>query len=220
MQSPVSSPWKSDADAVDTTATLFADFSLKRQSYREDSSTDSAQTPVGWGGSSLEPSPRTERASDPSFRTARPSHGSLQNGRAVAGRSRGKALSRAGYRRLWNQVTSRGLGAGQGSDPPAELTVEDLVAVIQKLPGDAPVVPAVVEGLWLLDSRAAAALLKDLSKVGLTQRAFELFDWLRELPPTHELSSICDVFTYTTGDEMPTAVYCIRRAICYAAHGD
>jgi pentatricopeptide repeat protein len=29
-------------------------------------------------------------------------------------------------------------------------------------------------------------------------RAAELFDWLRQLPETHELAHLCDVYTYTT----------------------
>lgn len=30
------------------------------------------------------------------------------------------------------------------------------------------------------------------------RRASELFDWLRGLPDNHELSHLCDVYTYTT----------------------
>lgn len=50
-----------------------------------------------------------------------------------------------------------------------------------------------------MDSRAVAFLLKDVSKSGLAHRALEVFHWLRNLPPTHDLSKLCDVFTYTTG---------------------
>ncbi len=55
------------------------------------------------------------------------------------------------------------------------------------------------EGLHSLDSRACAALLKELSKNGLSHHALTIFDWLQSLPSEHELSSQCDVFTYTTG---------------------
>ena len=48
-------------------------------------------------------------------------------------------------------------------------------------------------------SRAVAALLKETAKAGLPHRALELFDWLRGLPPSNDLSVLCDVFTYTTG---------------------
>ena len=40
------------------------------------------------------------------------------------------------------------------------VTVEDLVAVLQQLPPDVSAVSAVSQGLWHLDSRAVAALLK------------------------------------------------------------
>ncbi len=55
-----------------------------------------------------------------------------------------------------------------------------------------------LQGLHCLDSSAMAALLKELSKQGQVKRAFELFDWLRQLPPTHPLASLCDLYTYTT----------------------
>jgi len=61
-----------------------------------------------------------------------------------------------------------------------------------------PVVPVVERGLQHLDSSALAALLKDLSKQGQIRRAVELFDWLRGLPPDHELHRLCDLYTYTT----------------------
>lgn len=57
---------------------------------------------------------------------------------------------------------------------------------------------AVQEGLHRLDSRAVAALLKELAKNGLPHRAAELFDWLRSLPPDHALARLADLYTYTT----------------------
>lgn len=48
--------------------------------------------------------------------------------------------------------------------------------------------------------RALAALLKELSKTGLREVAFEIFDWLRTLDEqVHpEYAGLLDVFTYTT----------------------
>ena len=57
---------------------------------------------------------------------------------------------------------------------------------------------AVREGLPHLDSRAVAALLKELSKGGLPYRAAELFDWLRALPESDPLARLADLYTYTT----------------------
>ena len=83
---------------------------------------------------------------------------------------------------------------------PEQLTVEDLVAIVQRLPPGMPAVPAVAMGLHGLDSRACAALLKELSSNGLPHHALAIFDWLQSLPMENQLSRLCDVFTYTTGD--------------------
>ena len=56
---------------------------------------------------------------------------------------------------------------------------------------------AAYQALFHFDSRAAALLLKDLSKAGLGGRAVEVFDWLRNLEPGHPLGALCDVYTYT-----------------------
>jgi len=106
-----------------------------------------------------------------------------------------------GYRRLWEQVTK--VGCGQPLEAAnklsfSEMSVEDLVRVIQSLPADTSVVLAVSQALCYLDSRALAALLKELAKVGCANRAVELFDWLRNFEPGDDLASLCDVYTYTT----------------------
>ena len=80
------------------------------------------------------------------------------------------------------------------------LTVEDLVAIVQQLPSGTPAVPAVASHIHSLDSRACAAFLKALSQTGLPHHALAIFDWLQSLPPENDLSRLCDVFTYTTGN--------------------
>lgn len=80
-----------------------------------------------------------------------------------------------------------------------QLSVEDLIIIVQRLPPGMSPIPAVAQGLHSLDSRACAALLKDLSKTGLPHHALTIFDWLQSLPPENDLSRLCDVFTYTTG---------------------
>ncbi|KAK9831377.1 hypothetical protein WJX81_007406 [Elliptochloris bilobata] len=107
-----------------------------------------------------------------------------------------------GYRKLWQQVTKVGrgqkLGEGGEAVPFSDMTVEDLLGIVRSLPSEESAVAAISGGLLYLDSRALAALLKELSKIGLANRAAELFDWLRQLPETHELAHLCDVYTYTT----------------------
>lgn len=73
-----------------------------------------------------------------------------------------------------------------------------MVKSIMRSSAKTSVVDAVQDGLYCLDGRAVAALLKELSKNGLQQAAAELFDWLRQLPGSHQLSRLVDVYTYTT----------------------
>lgn len=80
----------------------------------------------------------------------------------------------------------------------SDMTVEDLLRIIRNLSPDESAVKSVSQGLYYLDSRAVAALLKELAKCGLSNRSQELFDWLRSLEDGHELGPLCDVYTYTT----------------------
>lgn len=48
-----------------------------------------------------------------------------------------------------------------------------------------------------LDSRAVAALLKDLAKTGQGHRAHEFFEYILGLGDQQEAARLCDVFTYT-----------------------
>ncbi|KAK9810087.1 hypothetical protein WJX72_004590 [[Myrmecia] bisecta] len=124
-------------------------------------------------------------------------------GQAQAGRGEGPPGERGqGYRKLWQQVTKveRGqkLGEHASGVPFCDMTVEDLLRIICSLTPEESAVKAVSRGLYYLDSRALAALLKELAKAGLSNRASELFDWLRQLNEGHELAVLCDVYTYTT----------------------
>ncbi|KAI7837718.1 hypothetical protein COHA_008440 [Chlorella ohadii] len=83
----------------------------------------------------------------------------------------------------------------------------------QRLKPGQPVIDAVRDGLYSLDSRAVAALLKELSKSGQPQRASELFDWLRALPRDHQLSKLADLYTYTTLISQCGSHQQLRRAL-------
>jgi pentatricopeptide repeat domain-containing protein 1 len=93
-----------------------------------------------------------------------------------------------------------GGAAGAGAPPaasPDALSVDDAVALVKRTPRGDPLPDRVLRALRHLDSRAAALLLKDLSKAGLERRAVELADWLRALPEGAPLRALCDVYTYT-----------------------
>lgn len=62
------------------------------------------------------------------------------------------------------------LGEPNGALEFADMTVEDLLHIIRNLSPDDSAVQAVSRGLFYLDSRALAALLKELHKAGLSNR--------------------------------------------------
>jgi pentatricopeptide repeat domain-containing protein 1 len=90
------------------------------------------------------------------------------------GAGRGEGERGQGYRKLWQQVTKVGRGQKLGDNseavPFSDMTVEDLLRIIRALPPEDSAVAAVSRGLFYLDSRALAALLKELHKVGLSNR--------------------------------------------------
>lgn len=106
---------------------------------------------------------------------------------------RGEAERGQGYRKLWQQVTKVGrgqkLGEGTEATPFSDMTVEDLLRIVRSLPPEESAVAAVSRGLFYLDSRALAALLKELHKVGLSNRcACALCPCLLTLPLVGETS--------------------------------
>jgi hypothetical protein len=104
------------------------------------------------------------------------------------------------YRRLWEQIKAVGRGDGLDAEgrpglPGPELSVEELVRMVSRLPPDVPCIPHVAPSLQYLDSRAFAAFMKDLAKNGHVARAMELFDWIKDLSPAHDLAALADVYS-------------------------
>jgi pentatricopeptide repeat protein len=56
-------------------------------------------------------------------------------------------------------------------------------------------------------------IAQELAKVGLAHRAMELFDWLRSLEQGHDLSSLTDVYTYTTIISQCGSHHQLRKAL-------
>ena len=113
----------------------------------------------------------------------------------------------SGYRKLWQSITSVRKGDKIGASgvvsltaAPHDFTVETLVKKVLALKSSQSILDAtqLKEGLRVLDSRAVAALLKELAKAGAPNRAGELFDYLRSLPEEDELACLADLYTYTT----------------------
>ena len=97
-----------------------------------------------------------------------------------------------GNRKHWAQVNkvSKGGRLDEG-DTSRPLTVEDLIHIVMTMPPGDPAVPVIAPSLSYLDSSAFAAMLKELNKQGLQHRCNEIFDWLRGIPPSHELYRLC-----------------------------
>ena len=99
------------------------------------------------------------------------------------------------------------------------MTIEELVAFIQKLPKRDALPEAVYSALYHLDSRAVALVLKDLSKLGMEKRAVELFDYLRRLGERHALRVLCDVYTFTAMISLCIYQQDVDRAMGTYTHG-
>lgn len=69
------------------------------------------------------------------------------------------------------------LGENAEAVPFSDMTVEDLLRIVRNLPPEESAVQAVSRGLYYLDSRALAALLKELHKVGLSNRSVLPLDY-------------------------------------------
>ena len=124
-----------------------------------------------------------------------------------------------GYRRLWQSITSVRKGdkvaPTELKTQPQEYTVDSLVRGVMSLKTSQPILeaPRLASGLRTLDSRAVAALLKELSKAGQQTRATELFDYLRSLPEENPLSPLADLYTYTTVISQCGGHQHLRRAL-------
>ncbi len=79
----------------------------------------------------------------------------------------------------------------------SSVSVEDLVWRIRRLPAREPISTVAASALPNLDSRACAALLKELARTGLAHRAQDFFDYVLSLGEVHEAARLCDVYTYT-----------------------
>lgn len=68
---------------------------------------------------------------------------------------------------------------------------------IRRLPAREPIGATAAACLPGLDSRACAALLKELARTGLAHRAQEFFDHVLALGDSSEAARLADVYTYT-----------------------
>lgn len=75
--------------------------------------------------------------------------------------------------------------------------MEELVWRIRRLPAREPIGPTAAGCLPGMDSRACAALLKELARTGLAHRAQEFFDYVLALGDASEAARLADVYTYT-----------------------
>ena len=88
----------------------------------------------------------------------------------------------------------------------------------RRLPAREPVTGVAASSIQGLDSRAVAALLKELAKTGQGARAHEFFEYIAGLGDRHDAARLCDVFTYTAAISIcnnDQQVRCpLRRSAC------
>lgn len=120
-----------------------------------------------------------------------------------------------GYRKLWQHVTNVNKGARLANQryQSGDTTVEDLLDIVMALPNEVSSIPAVANGLHVLDAGALAALLKELNRNKCSHRAQEIFDWLRDLENNNPLRQLCTTMTYTTMISQCGAQHALRRAM-------
>jgi len=145
---------------------------------------------VGWGGQML---PDNSGYKVPWFGKNSGKGGNARGGR---GKGRNNGNDHRGQQRnraQWNRNRSSNDSSSTNEDM---MTVEDMIALVRSCHESRPLCEEVIRGMRHFDSRTCSGLLKDLSKMGLCNRAMEIFDRLRQTD-AHELRSLCDVYTYT-----------------------
>ncbi|BDA45635.1 probable pentatricopeptide repeat-containing protein At2g31400, chloplastic at N-terminal half [Coccomyxa sp. Obi] len=93
------------------------------------------------------------------------------------------------------------------------VSVEELVWRIRRLPAREPIGPTAAGCLAGLDSRACAALLKELARTGLAHRAQEFFDHVLGLTDASEAARLADVYTYTAAISICVSAQQLERAL-------
>lgn len=149
---------------------------------------DPSPESVGWGGQAI--------PDNPGYRVPWFGRPRGRNTNSRGGRGRGRNSNNEGQRnRQWNRARHGNEGHSSSSDD--VLTVEDLVRLVRGSPENAPLSNEVYQGIRHFDSRTCSVLLKDLSKLGLGNRAIEVFDAMRNSQELQDLRHLCDVYTYT-----------------------
>ena len=181
---------------------------------------------MGWGGQAIH---ENSGFKAPWFgKTKGGNNNTNNNGRNNSGRNGGRGSSnnrhnnnhnngsnqrQRGPRRNWNGNFDDNSPPDEGDDS----SIEAIIQSIQKVPRGSPIPDSVYQSLFRLEGRSCALLLKELSKVGLSRRAVEIFDWLRKLGIGHPLRNLLDVFSYTASISLCIPDHNVDRAVALAA---
>ena len=159
---------------------------------------------VGWGGQMI---PDNGGYRVPWFgRTKVKATGNARSGRGRGGRNgngnnngnNDHAHPHQHQQRKKNQ-SNRGRHSNEGLSSASDevMTVEDVMRLVRNCRDGCPLAQDVYQSIRFFDSRTCSVLLKDLSKLGLGERAVEIFDWLRNSELAQDYGHLCDVYTYT-----------------------
>ena len=184
------------------------------------------QSNMGWGGQAIEDTQNSGYKAmwfgkgQPQGRGA---NGAYNNGYANGrrGKYRGKTgggNGRNGSRGMTSRSRSVASDFNGSEDSSTEVSIDSLINQISHVPQTEPISQSIYSLLPALDSRAMASLLKELSRIGLSSRAIELFDGVRLRDAQDPLAqALLDVFSYTAAISLCITTHDVERALKLAS---
>jgi len=119
------------------------------------------------------------------------------------------------YRRFWKSFTKKRDQTQEKKNPKNEFDIGKTKQVLMSLKSKEDIQSSVElqDALRQMDSRALAAMLKDVAKAGSMNQSRDLFDYIRSLPPEDPISGLADIYTYTTVISQCGAHQMLRKAL-------
>jgi pentatricopeptide repeat domain-containing protein 1 len=175
---------------------------------------------MGWGGQTIEDSQNGYKAmwfgKGQMQGRGPPSHANGNGNRR--GRYRGKPNGQGRHPGARNFSRYRSGNLDGSSDAGSDASIDTAIRMISETPQANRIGNDVYDIIKSTDSRAVASLLKELSRMGLTSRAEEVFDTLRSMDPIESANiGLLDVFTYTAAISLCISSHNVDRALHLAA---
>ena len=119
------------------------------------------------------------------------------------------------YRKFWKSFTKKRDQVQEKKNAKSEFDISKTKQVLMSLKSkeDIESSPELLDALRQMDSRALAAMLKDVAKDGGMDQSRDLFDYIRSLPSDNPISNLADIYTYTTVISQCGAHQMLRKAL-------